>query len=210
MWIDISQPLDSKIAHWEGDQPFQYSLSFTKQETGSVNIGHIATSTHNGTHVDAPFHFDDDGKRIIDMEIDRFIGDCCVINQSEEPYITADSLESCIPDETPRVLIKTRVPNDRMRFQSEIPFITPEAAALLHSKGVKLIGVDVPSVDDRTSKSLQGHHALHQFDIYILENLMLDHIETGHYEMIALPLPLIEADGSPVRAVIRRKVEVYE
>src|SRR5699024_1740992 len=104
---------------------------------------------------------------------------------------------------TERLLIKTSLPNNPTCFPEEVPGITSDGAAYMAKMGVKLVGVDVPSVDPITSKELAGHHALHQQDIYILENVMLDEVEVGDYELIALPLAMTEADGSPVRAVIR-------
>lgn len=202
-WIDISQPLNNKLAHWPGDEPFQYNTAVTKAMTGSVNIGRITTSTHIGTHVDAPFHFLNEGKRIIDMDIHRYIGPCEVIDLSCFDEISEAALKEKRISHTERLLIKTALPNKPERFPEEVPPITADGAAYMQSIGVKLVGVDTPSVDPITSKELIGHHALYKHDIYILENVMLDQIEEGSYELIALPLALEEGDGSPVRAVIK-------
>lgn len=202
-WIDISQPLNEKLAHWPGDQPFHYHTSLTKEKTGSVNIGEITTSTHIGTHVDAPYHFNQDGKRILDLDIDRYIGRCKVIDLCTCTEINASALKAKHIGMAERLLIRTALPNDPERFPDEVSPVTPDGAAYMKSIGVKLVGVDTPSVDPISSKDLVGHHALHQHDIYILENVMLDGIEEGDYELIALPLPLEGADGSPVRAVIK-------
>lgn len=202
-WIDISQPLNENLAHWPGDQPFHYHTPLTKEDTGSVNIGRITTSTHVGTHVDAPYHFLNDGKRIIDLEIDRFIGSCKVIDLSAFTEINESALRSKQIGTTERLLIRTSLPNDPERFPEEVSPVTPDGAAYMKSSGVKLVGVDTPSIDPISSKTLAGHHALHKHDIYILENIMLDGVDEGDYEFIALPLPLEEADGSLVRAVIK-------
>jgi len=202
-WIDITQPLSNDIAHWPGDEPFSYETTVTKAQSGSVNIGKITTSTHIGTHIDAPFHFLNDGKRILEMDIERYIGTCKIIDVSEYPAINEHALRAVLTDPVRRLLIKTSLPNNPKRFPTDVPPITPDGAAYMASLGIKLVGVDVPSVDPVDSKELLGHHALHQHDIYILENVMLDHVAVGDYELIALPLALAEADGSPVRAVIR-------
>ena len=73
----------------------------------------------------------------------------------------------------------------------------------MKERGVRLIGVDTPSVDPETSKTLDAHHSLNENGVMILENIVLDAVEPGDYELIALPLPLADADGSPVRAVLR-------
>jgi arylformamidase len=204
-WIDISQPLTNKLAHWPGDTPFSYEVSYTKEQTGSVNIGKISTSVHIGTHVDAPFHFINDGKGILDLDINLFIGECRMIDVASASKIDQETLKNFDLEGVTRLLIRTALPNNPNLFPEKIPYITRCAASYLKEKGIKLIGVDVPSVDQLDSKELEGHHALYEHGIQILENVMLDHIEPGDYELIALPLAIQGADGSPVRAVVRRK-----
>ncbi|CAM3830821.1 arylformamidase [Mesobacillus zeae] len=203
-WIDISQPLCNDIAHWPGDTPYRYETAFTKEATGSVNIGKITTSLHTGTHVDAPFHFNDDGEKIIDLDIELYIGRARVIDVSYASRIDASLLGGFSLDGAERLLLKTAVPNNPGVFPERIPLLAADIAPFLAEKGVRLLGVDVPSVDPLDSKDMETHHALYENGIHILENIMLDDVEEGDYELIALPLPLKEADGSPVRAVIRR------
>lgn len=202
-WIDISQPLNNTLAHWPGDTAFHYDTPLTKDKTGSVNIGRIQTSTHVGTHVDAPFHYLNEGERIIDLELGRFVGRCQVVDMGHAQAINEQALKGKDISQTERLLIRTSLPNRPDRFPSEVTPITPDGAAYMASLGVKLVGIDSPSVDPVTSKELPGHHALNSHDIYILENVMLDGVTEGHYELIALPLPLEEADGSLVRAIIK-------
>lgn len=202
-WIDITQALQPGLAHWPEDEPFHYETTVTKEESGSVNIGRITMSTHIGTHVDAPFHFRDDGKRIVEMDVERYIGPCKVVDVGGNPQIDADILRKVLSSPTERLLIKTALPNKPDYFPDDVQPITSDGAAYMSELGVKLVGVDSPSVDPIASKTLDGHHALHHHDIYILENVMLDHVPVGDYELIALPLAMVEADGSPVRAVLK-------
>ena len=202
-WIDISQPLNSEIAHWPGDTPFSYETVFTKEQTGSVNIGRITTSLHTGTHVDAPFHFSDEGERIFDLDIEVFIGPARVVDVSSYERIDVNVLRKLNLEKTERVPFKTLVPNNPEVFPQKIPISAPDMADYLGSIGVRLLGVDIPSVDPTDSKDMEVHHALYRNRIHILENIMLDHVEDGNYELIALPLPITDGDGSPVRAVIR-------
>ncbi|RHW43536.1 arylformamidase [Neobacillus notoginsengisoli] len=203
-WIDISQPLYNGIANWPGDTPFKYETAFSKEQTGSANIGTITTSVHIGTHVDAPFHFDNEGGRILDLDINMFIGPARVIDVSSFDKVDVEQLRRLDLDGVERLLLKTSLPNNPDRFPERIPELAPDLAAYLSEKGVRLLGVDLPSVDQLDSKDLATHHALYRHGIHILENLMLDQIENGDYELIALPLALKDADGSPVRAVIRK------
>lgn len=202
-WIDITQTLTNDMAHWPGDRPFTYEVAATKEQTGSANVGKITTSVHMGTHVDSPFHFDNDGITIEQIPIETYIGKAKVIDVSSYHTITPDVLRDYDLDGVERLLLHTSLPNNPKHFPEEIPLLHPSIAAYLASKGVLLLGIDMPSVDPITSKSLDTHHALHKHGIHILENLMLDEVPPGSYELVALPLRIAGADGSPVRAVIR-------
>lgn len=204
MWIDITQTLDERIASWPEDTPFHYSLPVTKAKSGSVNIGKIETSTHIGTHIDAPFHFDDEGIKVDELNIDRYIGDAAVIEVMDKKEITAEDLK--VSDISGTILlIKTKREADREYFPSEVPVLSADAVDYIARIGVQLFGVDVLSVDDIDSKTLDIHHKLHQNDIMIIENVVLEEVKPGLYDFIALPLKIKDADGSPVRAAIRHK-----
>lgn len=141
------------------------------------------------------------------MDIERYIGPCELIDVSAFSTINEVALRAVMTSPTKRLLIKTALPNVPQRFPDKVPPITPDGAAYMASLGVQLVGVDVPSVDPLDSKELAGHHALYDHDIYILENVMLDQVDVGTYDLIALPLALAEGDGSPVRAVIKPRKE---
>ncbi|WP_203363431.1 arylformamidase [Bacillus sp. REN10] len=202
-WIDITQPLNNQIAHWPGDTPFSYEISYTKAETGSVNIGKMTTSLHTGTHVDSPFHFDDHGETIHQLDVEIFIGKALVIDVSSLDYISPQQLEAYRLDGTERVLLRTNKKSEPTLFPGKITPLDPALGPFLKERGIFLLGIDVPSVDVLDSKEMEVHHSFHKNNIHILENIVLDHVEPGLYEMIALPLLIEGADGSPVRAVIR-------
>lgn len=202
-WIDISQPLQNNHAQWPGDTPFQYEVAFKKADTGSVNIGKLTTSTHMGTHIDAPFHFDNDGEKVDELPVDLYIGRARVIDVSGASRVGYKELVDIDFGGAERILLKTGKREDLTRFPAHFTTIGSDLAPLLKERGVRLIGIDTPSVDAETSKSLDAHHTLYKHDVMILENIVLDHVESGDYELIALPLKIVGADGSPVRAVIR-------
>ncbi len=201
---DISRKLINGMPVWPGDTAFQYEISWPMEESGSVNVGKLELSTHTGTHVDAPFHFDNKGKRIIELNLDLYIGPARVINMLGKESIGAADLDKINLDGCKRVLFRTLAWENPDVFPEKIPHIEPNLAPFLGSKGVQLIGLDIPSVDPIDSKELPAHHSLNEHGIHILESLLLDEIEPGDYELIALPLPLAEGDGSPVRAVLRK------
>ncbi|MDF0725404.1 arylformamidase [Cytobacillus sp. S13-E01] len=200
--IDISQVLHSDIPVWPGDTPFSFRLSWTKQESGSVNVGKIEMSTHTGTHIDAPFHFDNEGKKVIELDLERYIGEAKVIQVSNVETITPDHFNGTNFEGVTKLLIRTNSWNNRREFPSSIPSLSPDLAPFLADRGIKLLGVDVPSVDVLDSKDLPAHHSLLGHDIHILEGIVLDSVDEGVYQLVALPLPLKEADGSPVRAIL--------
>ncbi|WP_201714844.1 arylformamidase [Rossellomorea arthrocnemi] len=200
--IDISRPLHNDTPVWPGDTPFAFSLNWTKEETGSVNVGQLKMSSHTGTHVDAPFHFDIDGNRILDMTLERFMGPAIVVSVEDSTEISPELLMEIDFANVKKVLFKTNAWKDPNRFPEHIPPISKALAPFLKEEGIDLIGVDLPSVDPLDSKELEAHHSLCDHDIGILEGIDLTHVNPGLYDLAALPLPLKEGDGSPVRAIL--------
>ena len=203
-WIDITQPLTNDMAHWPGDTPFSFDLGVTKEQSGSVNIGEIRTSLHMGTHADAPFHFDETGKKLHELDVNTYIGRARIIDVTMYTSLGQNELEGYDLEGAGRLLLKTSETNNPLVFPESFIELQPDIGPYLKSVGVFLLGIDVPSVDRTDSKELQTHHSLGDNGIHIVENLMLADAEPGDYEFIALPLAIHGADGSPVRAVIRK------
>jgi arylformamidase len=203
MIIDISRPIQNSTPTWPGDTPFDFELMWTKEASGSVNVGKLEMSTHTGTHIDAPFHVDSEGKKVHELDLSIYCGKAKVIHLQDVEVITAHELKKAGLSETERLLIRTDSWDDPLRFPEEFSYFHPDAAAYLKEIGVKLIGVDVPSVDFMKSKELPAHHSFLEHSIFILEGLDLSAAEQGDYELIALPLPIVDGDGSPVRAILR-------
>jgi arylformamidase len=211
--FDISRGLTKQIAPWPGDVPFEFKLNGKIAEGSSVNVGMISMSLHNGTHADARFHFEDDGWTIEQAQLETYVGPACVADVSANyrdgamPHMRVSDLES-MSDEiatTGRLLLKTNVWADSEVFPESIPTIAADVPAWLKARGVKLLGFDVPSVDEITSKDLPNHHALGAARIAIVESLDLSRVAAGLYQLIALPLKIAGADGSPVRAILWRE-----
>jgi arylformamidase len=201
--FDISRPLNNETPTWPGDTPFSYKVNWSKEETGSVNVGSLEMSVHTATHVDAPFHFDSNRERIADLDLSVFLGPAFVLDVSSLQEITKEHIEKIIiRHPAKRILFRTDAWKDETVFPSMIPTMSMEAVKLLEVLEVPLIGVDLPSVDQLDSKSLDIHHALYKANIAILEGVDLRGIEEGEYQLAALPLKVSEADGSPVRAVL--------
>jgi arylformamidase len=200
---DITIPMQNSLASWPGDAPFRFTWTWRKQDGATVNVGQIQLSVHTGTHTDAPYHFDDAGAKADALNLDRFIGPAQVIQLTGRLSLRRADLELFNLVGTPRVLLRTDGWTDHSRFPATIPVMDEDVPDWLHRQGVILVGVDVPSVDDLDSKKLPNHHALGAHGITILESLDLSSVPAGRYELIALPMKLVGADGAPVRAVLR-------
>lgn len=200
--IDISQPLYKGMTVWPGDPEFSYRLIAT-QEVDGANVGYMQMGTHTGTHIDAPLHIRSRGKSIVDLDLDVFIGPAQLIYLPNRVEIGVEDIQSYDLNGVSRLLIRTDAWKDRTTFPSSFPYIDPKLPYYLAKQGVRLIGVDLPSVDAIDSHDLPAHQAFYEQGIIILEGLVLDQVEEGTYELIAFPLKIQDGDASPVRAVLR-------
>ena len=210
---DISRTLSNELAEWPGDEPFHFQLTKTIAEGQSVNLGAIKMSVHNGTHADARFHFDTKGESIEKAPLEIYLGRAVVVDLTEAFSQSKEKLMITIEDfqphseeiaETSRVLVKTGRWSNSAVFPSQIPVIAADVPAWLQKNGVKLLGLDLPSVDEIDSKSLQNHHALAAAGVAIVESLDLSGAGAGIYDFAALPLKIAGGDGAPMRAVLWR------
>lgn len=204
--IDISRPIDSTLSTWPGDAPTQFGKTFAIERGDSCNVGQLSISVHTGTHCDAPRHFDDAAISAESLPLDPFIGPCQVFDVRGKDVIGLEDLQANNgnTDRLPqRILLRTDAWTDSSQFPKQIPIITSDVVDWLGLNRVQLLGVDLPSVDQLDDAKLPIHFALQRNQIHILEGLDLTAVETGLYELVALPLPIAGSDGSPVRAILR-------
>jgi arylformamidase len=211
---DISRTLSNDLAEWPGDEPCRFRLTSEKTKGASVNLGAISMSVHNGTHADARFHFDTDGEPIEKASLQTYLGPATVVDlwqafldSKEKHLITIEDLRPSAEAiaATSRILVKTGRWTDSTVFPKQIPVIAADVPAWLQKNGVKLLGLDLPSVDEIDSKSLQNHHALAHAGIAIIESLDLSNVASGIYHLAALPLKIAGGDGAPMRAILWRE-----
>jgi len=210
---DISRTLSDDLAEWPGDEPFHFRLSRKIAEGQSVNLGAIGMSVHNGTHADARFHFDTNGESIEKAPLENYLGRAAVVDLSEafsqakeRHLISVEDLQPHSEDiaKSSRLLVKTGRWDDSTVFPNQIPVIAANVPSWLQKNGVKLLGLDLPSVDEIDSKSLPNHHALAGAEIAIVESLNLSGVGPGIYNFAALPLKIAGGDGAPMRAILWR------
>jgi len=206
--FDISAPIDSNTPVWPGDTPVTLERVW-KMEAGSpVNVGRMTLSPHTATHADAPLHYDQDGAAIGAVGLDVYLGECLVLAiKPRGSNVSVEEIESALRSAqlqlAPRVLIRTYAKAPTAKWDSEFAAISADAIDWLAERGVRLIGVDTPSLDPQESKTMDAHHRVRAHKMAILEGLILDDVRNGTYELIALPLKLNTLDASPVRAILR-------
>lgn len=199
---DISQTVGTATAVWPGDHPFEIGWSMRRAGGDAVNVGVVTMSVHTGTHVDGGYHFADDGRRAAALDLDAFVGPARVVHADPQGDLDLEHVRGIDLRATPRLLFRTRGHVDERVFPDRFAAIAPPLARALADAGVRLVGTDAPSVDPRDSKTLDSHQILGAAGIAILENLVLSDVPAGPYTLVALPLKLVEADSSPVRAVL--------
>jgi arylformamidase len=199
---DISQPLGTGTAVWPGDRRVEVAWSMRRERGDAVNVAAVTTTVHAGTHADGFLHFEDGAEPVSAMPLEAYIGRCRVVDARGRSELGPESVDGVDLSRIRRVLFRTREGVDATVFPARFTHVAPSLARRLCAAGALLLGTDAPSVDPLDSKTLEAHHALGAGRIAILENLLLDGVAAGEYTLVALPLRLVEADSSPVRAVL--------
>jgi len=169
----------------------------------SVNVSAIAMSPHVGTHADAPLHVKDGWPSTEALVPDAFVGPAIVLGvETASGPLEPSALATRLPTRVERLLLRTGRTIAAGTFPASWPALSPACVRWLVARGLRLLGVDAPSVDDRDSKTLETHHALFEAGAAVLENLDLREISDGRYELLALPLRIEGLDAAPVRAVL--------
>lgn len=202
-WHDISVLVHPGTPPWPGDTPFDCRWAWQMAQGASVNVSCISGSPHVGTHADAPLHVREGAPASEWLPVDAFFGDAWVADvRSCVGEIEVEALH--LPaGPVARVLLRTGATIAEGSFPASWPSVSTRCIAELASRGLTLLGVDCPSVDDRESKTLQNHHALFAAGACVLENLDLRTVPAGAGELMALPLRLRGLDAAPVRALFR-------
>ena len=202
LW-DISPVLGPATPPFPGDQPYEQRWTARIGPGCPVNLSALTLSPHLGAHADAPLHYADDAPAIGAVPLEPYLGPCRVIHAIGcRSLVRPEHLAHALDGLPPRVLVRTceRAPT---AWSEDFAAYAPETIELLAARGVKLVGIDSQSVDPATSKTLDSHQLLLRHDLRVLENLVLDEVPEGDYELIALPLTLALACASPVRAILR-------
>lgn len=208
---DVSMVVRHGTPEWPGDTPYTCGWTLLMHEGANLNLSRFAMSPHVGTHADAPLHVLPGGASSEMFPLDAFRGPAFVLDLPEALRECAYPSEACIafedlaphlPEHVERLLLRTDASIAEGEFPALWPSLTAECVATLCARGLRLLGVDAPSVDPRAASDLETHRALFEAGGYNLENLDLRGVPQGMYELVAYPLRLEGLDAAPVRAVL--------
>lgn len=201
--IDISPLISPSLAVWTGDTHFSQEFLCRFDTGANIDLSTITTTVHLGTHTDAPSHYHPTGQTMESRPLDLYYGPCQIITvaipRGERIY---PSHLNGVEITAERVLFHTKSFPDPNYFNTDFNALSPELVDYCAQRGVRLIGLDTPSVDTYSSKALESHNAIFRHDMAVLEGVVLTGVEDGVYTLIALPLKIQGSDASPVRAVL--------
>jgi len=206
MIYDVSVPIVSGMPVWPSDPPLKLTPQshLSRDKTHTVHVTTIEMGSHTGTHIDAPYHFVEGGRRLESIPLDELVGPATVVQVAGVRSITRTHLESLPWDGVRRVLFKTDNSdhwNDGTFYESFV-YLEPEAAEFLTQQGVRLVGIDYLSIDAYKSEKHPTHFVLLPRNVVIIEGLNLSHVAPGQYQLVALPLNLQSGDGAPARVIL--------
>ncbi len=205
-WLDWTLPIAPQSVAWSGLPSPRLTFPAHMATGAPVTVGQLDCSLHTGTHADAPFHVLASGASAERLDVSAFIGPALLVRTDDAVAITAKELLALgIGAARPeRLLVATPAQYDGIHFPVRVPHLEPEAAELLARLGVRLVGVNVPSLDPLDSKTMDAHKVLFRAGVSVLENLNLVAAPPGHYQLVAPPLAVVGGDAAPVRALARR------
>jgi arylformamidase len=205
--IDISLPISPASVVWPATPKPQLTRRLSIDKGDAVNDSDLFMNVHTGTHIDAPVHHLRYQQGADLAPLDAMIGEAWVVDVSKSRDIDVDVLKTAWPSENAkRVLLKTRNSElwkrGQTEFTSDYTALTESAADWILARGVRLIGIDYLSIQ-RFLDPPTVHRVLLGAGVLVLEGLDLSRVPAGRYELICLPLKLVECDGAPARAVLR-------
>ncbi len=208
VWIDISVILKTGMVHWPGDPQVQVERIADMQRGDKVNLSALSLGSHAGTHMDAPLHFLPAGKSLDEMPFDATIGQARLIEIFDQESVKPEELEMHTICRGERILLKTRNSErcwETDSFVRDFVGISVEAAHFLAERGVMTVGIDYLSVGGYQKNGEEVHRVLLEAGVWIIEGLDLSEVKAGIYELICLPLKILNSDGAPARAALGKR-----
>jgi arylformamidase len=198
--IDISARMSTETAVGSQSPAFLARRVLDLERQDPCNVSILWLGSHCGTHVNAPAHVLVSGEPIDRMPLEATVGAARVVRHLGAGPITPTDVEGWNVQRGERLLIRTRQSD---WDPSSAAFLGSQAAELLASQRPRVIGIDRPSIGDERDRQMLTHRALLAREVWIIEGLELGEVEPGRYELICLPLKLLNGDAAPARALLR-------
>jgi arylformamidase len=203
---DISLRIEEVMGVWKDKDDKKPKIEITSTiKTDNANESRLHLDAHTGTHVDAPFHFVNNGKKVDAMPIGEFLGECIVIDLSKikKRGIEKKDLVKYKIKKNDIVVLKTS--NEyKKNFDFNFVYLAESGAKFLASRNVKGVGINALGVE-RDQPEYGTHKSLLSKGIVIFEGLELSKVKRGRYFFVGLPLKIKDGDASPIRAVLMEK-----
>jgi len=208
--LDLTLTISKNLPMFPGSPKPQF-ISWSTINKDGYNLELLFLSSHSGTHMDAPYHFIKNGKKIHEIPVSRLTSNAILIklrkkaNQaiSKNDITKFEKKYGIIQKNATIVFVTGWQKNLQSKHYFEKnPGLSVSAAKYLVSKKINLVGIDSPSIDLGNNTKFSVHQILSKNDILIVENLTnLEKIPKNHFKLVVLPLKLKDATGSPVRAI---------
>jgi arylformamidase len=206
--FDITPLVSERIGVFPGDVEFKRHRSLDFEQGHHLRLSSITTTLHLGAHADGPNHYSKEGIGIDERDLRLYMGDCLVI-EALVPKGTRVGLKHLSEKwrgtktwPASRVLVRTSSFPNPDQWNSDFNSFEPELIEHFAKGGVRLIGIDTPSIDPEDSKALESHQMVAKHDLAVLEGIVLEGVPEGLYTLVALPMKIEGADAAPVRAVL--------
>lgn len=205
---DVTVPISEGVPIYEGDPRVKIDSVRQLAAGDAANVSNVCFGAHTGTHVDAPNHFIEGTRRVEDLDLDKLIGKCRVV-ELEDSVISIEPEHLGPLDGVERIIFKTSNSSfwnsPERGFRTDFAYVSTATARILADRGMKLVGIDYLSIEEFGSKDHATHRALLEKEVVILEGLDLRLVPAGDYELVCLPLKYVGStgDGSPARTILR-------
>jgi len=206
--IDISLPIGKELMTWPGDPPAEVVPRSELSKGDQANVSDIRITTHTGTHIDPPLHFIEGADGIDRVPLEALYGPATVVDlRGRTGPISVEELEALsLPNGVERLLVKSDNSeiwrNLPAGFPDSYTCFAPDSARWVVDRGIRLVGVDFLSVEQRGTPGHPTHLTFLENGVVIVEGLNLGDVEPGAYTLAVLPLRIVDGDGGPARAML--------
>ena len=200
-WIDVSVPIHDGMVHWPDNPPIELYAVMHLERGDICTVSALKMGLHTGTHIDGPSHFIPGGAGTDSVPLQNLIGPARVVEIKDRSAVTQAELRKHNIGHSERLLFKTQNSQrgwNSTEFFSEFVSLAEDAASYLAELKTLVVGVDYLSVG-----SPEVHRTLFKAGVVIIEGLNLSKVSSGEYELLCLPLRILEGDGAPSRALLR-------